>query len=80
MSAAKINHTIAILQTHFTVSWWALLPIILMFVCAWRQIPAIPTLFINILVTVGMIFVQKPGESLKALTNLISERFRRPHR
>ena len=75
MSAAKINHTIAILQTHFTVSWWALLPIILMFVCAWRQIPAIPTLFINILVTVGMIFVQKPGESLKALTNLISEGF-----
>lgn len=75
MSAAKINHTIAILQTHFTVSWWALLPIILMFVCAWRHIPAIPTLFINILVTVGMIFVQKPGESLKALTNLISEGF-----
>lgn len=75
MSAAKINHTIAILQTHFTVSWWALLPIILMFVCAWCQIPAIPTLFINILVTVGMIFVQKPGESLKALTNLISEGF-----
>ncbi len=75
MNAAKINHTIAILQTHFTVSWWALLPIILMFVCAWRHIPAIPTLFINILVTVGMIFVQKPGESLKALTNLISEGF-----
>ena len=75
MSAAKINHTITILQTHFTVSWWALLPIILMFVCAWRHVPAIPTLFINILVTVGMIFVQKPGESLKSLTNLISEGF-----
>ena len=75
MSIAKINHTIMVLQNHFTVSWWALLPIVLMFVCAWRHIPAIPTLFINILVTVGMIFVQKPTESLKSLTNLITEGF-----
>lgn len=75
MSAAKIAHTTAILNQHFVISWWALLPIILMFACAWKHVPAIPTLFINILVTVGMIFFQNPHESLKSLTTLISEGF-----
>lgn len=74
MSAAKIAHTTAILNQHFVISWWAL-PIILMFACAWKHVPAIPTLFINILVTVGMIFFQNPHESLKSLTTLISEGF-----
>lgn len=75
MGAAKIAHTTAILNQHFVISWWALLPIILMFACAWKHVPAIPTLFINILVTVGMIFFQNPHESLKSLTTLISEGF-----
>lgn len=75
MSAAKIAHTTAILNQHFVISWWALLPIILMFACAWKHVPAIPTLFINILVTVGIIFFQNPHESLKSLTTLISEGF-----
>ena len=43
MSAGKIAHTMAILNQQFTISWWALLPIALMFICAWRHIPAIPT-------------------------------------
>ena len=49
--------------------------IALMFICAWRHIPAIPTLFINILVTVIMIFFQKPGTSLQSLAKLISDGF-----
>lgn len=75
MSSAKIAHTTSILQANFSISWWAILPILLMFICAWRHIPAIPTLFLNIIVTVVMIFCQNPHESLKALTNLISEGF-----
>lgn len=75
MNAAKIAHTTAILQAHFSISWWALLPIILMFACAWRHVPAIPTLFTNIIVTVVMIFCQDRHESLKALTNLITNGF-----
>ena len=75
MSAGKIAHTMAILNQQFTISWWALLPIALMFICAWRHIPAIPTLFINIIVTVVMIFFQKPGTSLQSLAKLISDGF-----
>lgn len=75
VNAGKIAQTTAILTHHFSITWWALLPILLMFICAWKHIPAIPTLFINILVTVVMIFCQDPHESLKSLTNLISEGF-----
>lgn len=75
ISAEKIAKTTAVLSQHFLISWWALLPILLMFICAWKHIPAIPTLFINILVTVGMIFCQDPHESLKSLANLISNGF-----
>lgn len=71
----RIMHTTQTLTSNFSISWWALLPIALLFVCAWRHIPAIPTLFINIIVTVIMIFIQNPHTSLKALTNLISEGF-----
>ena len=74
-NSQRITHTTAVLTQHFAISWWALLPIALMFVCAWRHIPAIPTLFINILVTVVMIFCQFPHESLKSLTSLISDGF-----
>lgn len=75
MNSSKIVHTTQALVNNFSISWWALLPIALLFICAWRHIPAIPTLFINIIVTVIMIFVQDPHTSLKSLTNLISEGF-----
>ncbi|WP_242363966.1 Na+/H+ antiporter NhaC [Limosilactobacillus antri] len=75
IDAGKIARTTAVLTQHFTITWWALLPIILMFACAWRHIPAIPTLFINIFTTVMMIFCQDPHESLPALTKLISTGF-----
>lgn len=74
-SSQRIAHTTSVLTQHFAISWWAALPIALMFICAWRHIPAIPTLFINILVSVVMIFFNEPHESLKSLTALISEGF-----
>lgn len=75
MHAAKINHTVQILQQNFVISWWAIIPILLMIFCAWRKIPAIPTLFLNIAVTVIMIFIQSPHESIKDMTNLIMNGF-----
>lgn len=75
MNSSKIVHTTQALMNNFSISWWALLPITLLFICAWRHVPAIPTLFINIIVTVIMIFIQDPYTSLKSLTNLISEGF-----
>lgn len=75
IDASKINHTVAVLQHNFIITWWAIIPIILMLICAWRKIPAIPTLFLNIAVTVIMIFIQNPHQSLTDLTNLIMKGF-----
>ncbi|GEP74919.1 Na+/H+ antiporter NhaC family protein [Weissella thailandensis] len=39
-----------------TPNWWSVLPIILLFIMAWRHVPAIPTLLVNITVT-GIMFM-----------------------
>ncbi|WP_242368542.1 Na+/H+ antiporter NhaC [Lactobacillus intestinalis] len=75
MDLTKIEKTSQILQSHFTISWWAIVPIILMLLCAWKKIPAIPTLFINITATVIMIFIENPSYSVKSLDNLIMNGF-----
>lgn len=75
LNTASIDKTINVLSQHFSISFWAFLPIILMFLCAWRKIPAIPTLFINILVSVGMIFVQDPKTKIQAIINILTNGF-----
>lgn len=75
MDLTKIEKTSQILQAHFTISWWAIVPIILMLLCAWKKIPAISTLFINITATVIMIFIENPTYSVKSLDNLIMNGF-----
>lgn len=71
----QIQRTSAILTRSFSVSWWSILPIALLFICAWRHIPAIPTLFINIIVTGIMIFIQQPKMTPAAFVNLITNGF-----
>ena len=75
IDASKIEHTSQVLQSHFVISWWAIVPILLMLVCAWKKIPAIPTLFINIAATIIMIFIEKPHTSVSTLNNLIMNGF-----
>ncbi|WP_416353987.1 Na+/H+ antiporter NhaC [Agrilactobacillus fermenti] len=75
MPAMKINATIATLQNHFWISWWAIVPIILMVICAVMKIPAIATLFLNIGVTIVMIFGHQPNFSIKRLATLLESGF-----
>lgn len=75
VSVNSIAKTSAVLTKNFSVSWWAALPIILMFICAWRKLPAIPILFLNILVSIVMIFVETPGFAISKLAALIESGF-----
>lgn len=75
MDPTKIERTAHVLTQNFTISWWALLPIIAMLICAWRKIPAIPTLFINITITVIMIFIQNPHIALNTINDLVMNGF-----
>lgn len=71
----KINQTVSILEHQFNVSFWAIIPILLMFICAWRRVPAIPTLFFNIGVSVVMIFIEHPSISVKQIASVIETGF-----
>ena len=70
-SLAGIAAVESSLRQHFSVSFWAALPIILMLACAWKKVPAIQTLFVNIFLSVAMIFVQNPSFKMQKLATLI---------
>ncbi|KRN02985.1 Na+ H+ antiporter [Levilactobacillus senmaizukei DSM 21775 = NBRC 103853] len=71
----KINSTVATLNGHFTITWWAALPIVIMFVCAWRKIPAIATLLLNVGLGIVMIFIEKPSTALSSVATMIESGF-----
>lgn len=74
-SMGNINTTLNVLNANFVISWWAIIPVALLFVCAIAKIPAIATLILNITVTVGMIFIQKPTTPVKDIAGFIENGF-----
>ena len=70
VSLTKMAPTLHTLTTHFSVSWWSAVPVGLMLICAWKKIPAIPTLFMNIFVAILMIFAFDPHFTLAKLAQL----------
>ncbi|CAM3046450.1 Na+/H+ antiporter NhaC [Lactiplantibacillus plajomi] len=75
VSLAKINQTVTVLSQNFNVSALALLPIVLVFVCAGFKMPAIPTMLLNIFVSAGLILFEQPGISMAKLTSIINTGF-----
>lgn len=71
----KINTTLAVLNQNFTISWWAVLPLIVMLVCAIRKVPAIATLLMNIALAIFMIFSQNPRTPLVKIATMIETGF-----
>lgn len=71
MNAARIETLSHILKSHFMISWWTIIPIIFMVLCAWNKIPAIPTLFLNITISIIIIFIQNPHQSIASLNQII---------
>ncbi|GKT03337.1 Na+/H+ antiporter NhaC [Furfurilactobacillus entadae] len=74
-SLASINKVIAVLSAHFTISAWAIVPIACMFLCAWRRVPAIPTLFLNIGISLVMLLIEHPGTQLTKIASIIETGF-----
>lgn len=72
---SKINQTVAILEQHFNVNFWVIIPIALMFICAWMRVPAVPTLFINIGVSVMFVFIGNPQITVTKIASIIENGF-----
>ena len=74
-SLTAIREVTDILEANFTISFWSLIPLFLMILCAWKKVPAILTILLNIAVAVGMIFIQNPQTSLSSLATVIESGF-----
>lgn len=74
-SLSAIREVTNTLEANFTISFWSLIPLVLMLVCAWRKVPAILTILLNIAVAVGMIFIQNPQTSVNQLASVIESGF-----
>lgn len=68
---SAITQTKQVISANFNVDWWAIIPILLLFVCAWKKIPAIFTLLINLLVSCAIIFIHNRHFSLAKLATVI---------
>ncbi|MFR0607478.1 Na+/H+ antiporter NhaC [Limosilactobacillus balticus] len=58
------------LQNNFWISWWALLPVILLLVTAWLKIPAVPSLAFGAIFAIVIGWIHKPI-SINRLANYI---------
>lgn len=72
---SKINTTVAALNSDFHISIIALIPIILVFLCAAIKMAAIPTMLINIFVSAGMMFLNDTGLTINKAASIITNGF-----
>lgn len=70
-----IDRTIAQLKDAFFVSPVALVPILVMFLCAWKKVPAIATIFINIVLGLVMSSIETKTIPLKEFAQIIDQGF-----
>ncbi|GLB47312.1 Na+/H+ antiporter NhaC [Philodulcilactobacillus myokoensis] len=75
VSLSKIHVTEQVLTQHFSITFWAIIPILLLFICAWVKIPTVPTLLINITVSVIMYFFQSGSLNITNAANVILNGF-----
>ncbi|WP_057895471.1 Na+/H+ antiporter NhaC [Liquorilactobacillus oeni] len=72
----KITTTISTLNSNFHISVITLIPIILVFVCAAFKMAAIPTMLLNIFVSVGMMLFTSPALSINKASLILVNGFK----
>ncbi|WP_195574404.1 Na+/H+ antiporter NhaC [Paenibacillus sp. 1001270B_150601_E10] len=70
-TGAQIDELVQTLQSSFTISAVTLIPVLVLFLCAWRKIPAIPTLLTSIAFTIGVLYIFHPHTQLADISSLM---------
>lgn len=65
--ASMIDH----MEAHFWVSPWTLIPLIILFIGAFKKIPAIPTLLIGAMSAIILAFFKQPSLSIGKAANIL---------
>ena len=70
-----IDTVIAVLEKNFSISFWSIIPIVLMLACAWKKIPAIITILLNVIVGIIMILIQSPSVGIAKIATMVEKGF-----
>lgn len=72
---SEIDTVINVLESNFSISFWSLIPIALMLIFAWKKIPAIITILLNVIVAVIMIIIQDPSVKIANIATVVESGF-----
>ena len=72
---SEIDTVVNVLTDNFSISFWAIIPIALMFICAWKKVPAIITILLNVVVAIGMILIQNSATSIASIATVVESGF-----
>ncbi|MBO0476419.1 Na+/H+ antiporter NhaC [Vagococcus sp. DIV0080] len=72
---SEIDTVVNVLEANFSISMWAMIPIALMLICAWKKIPAIITILLNVIVGIIMILIQSPSTSINSIAKVVESGF-----
>ncbi|WP_088547813.1 Na+/H+ antiporter NhaC [Paenibacillus aquistagni] len=67
----QINELVQTLNTSFTISVVTLIPVLVLFLCAWKKVPAIPTLLASIACTIVVLYIFHPHTQLAEISTLM---------
>lgn len=74
-NTGDITKLIDVLSQNFSVNIFAVVPILVMFICSWRKVPAIPTLLLSIIVAVVMMFIENPAIHFTNISSIMQDGF-----
>ncbi|WP_442603976.1 Na+/H+ antiporter NhaC [Paenibacillus sp. KN14-4R] len=70
-TGSQIDELVNTLKSSYTISAFTLIPVLILFLCAWRKIPAIPTLLLNIACTIVVLYIYHPFTSFFDISDLM---------
>ncbi|KRK91804.1 na+ h+ antiporter [Levilactobacillus koreensis JCM 16448] len=68
---SQIQSISSSLEQSFAVSAWSLLPILVLLLLAWRQVPAIPSLLLGSITALLLVIVRDPSYGVTKISNLL---------
>lgn len=71
----NIKEVSAVLESHFNISLMSLLPILFMLFCAWKKIPAVITILLNVLLGIVMTLIHNPAVGFKTIAKVVETGF-----
>ncbi|WP_020062201.1 Na+/H+ antiporter NhaC [Bacillus sp. 123MFChir2] len=71
----KIDELVHTLHSSFTISVFTLIPVLVLFFCARKKVPAIPTLLLSIAITIVICYMYHPQTSFGQIASFMQDGF-----